>query len=79
MAEVDRLVTVASFYTAPEAHLAMGELKAAGVDCCIADENIASSWGHVQATGGVKVQVRLTDVERALAVLGGDDDDDAGD
>jgi hypothetical protein len=66
----DNLVTVASFSEPLQAHLASTKLEAEGIECCISDENIVGMyWLYSQAVGGVKLQVREKDVERARLML----------
>ena len=71
--EPERLVSVASFYTAPEAHLAQGELEAAGIDSCLEDESLVSMHGWASfAIGGIKLMVKESDLPRAREAI--DDD-----
>src|SRR5690349_7452846 len=65
------LVTVATFAEAWEAHLAAGKLEADGIPTSIADENIVAAGGglYTNLTGGIKLQVFATDVDRAMAAL----------
>jgi hypothetical protein len=66
----DKLVTVASFWDSFEADLARNRLEAAGVDAWSADAAfVGMAWQYANAVGGVKVQVRDRDVDRARAVL----------
>lgn len=66
----DRLVTIATFETAPRAHVARAALEDAGIRVFVADEEIVSmDWMLSNAVGGVKLKVRESDAERALAVL----------
>lgn len=65
-----RLVVVASYASPVEAHLARSRLEAAGVDAFVADEHIvAVHWLCSSAVGGVKVQVRLRDLDAARLIL----------
>jgi len=65
-----RLVTVASFNDAFVANLAMGRLKAAGIECFIGDQNtVAMDWYYSNAIGGIKLCVNETDVQEALEIL----------
>jgi hypothetical protein len=65
-----KLVTVATFDEGAKARLAQNVLQAAGIQCTIADESIvAMDWLLSTAVGGVKVQVRDEDAERAVAAL----------
>jgi hypothetical protein len=65
------LVTVASFWDAWEANLALGKLRAEGIEATLADQNIVSAGGGLYANlaGGIKLQVAVGDAERARAVL----------
>jgi Putative prokaryotic signal transducing protein len=65
-----RLVTIASFDTIPQAHLARNELESAGIRAVITDEETTGMlWHFANALGGAKVQVRDEDAERAVAIL----------
>jgi hypothetical protein len=66
----DKLVTVATFSEPIQAHLASAKLAAEGIEYFIIDENIVSMyWLYSQAVGGVKLQVRENDAEKALQTL----------
>lgn len=66
-----RLVTLATFDTVPEAHLALNALTEAGIRADLNDENVTGNLWHVaNATSGIKLVVREEDAERALAVVG---------
>jgi hypothetical protein len=66
-----KLVTIATFGQAWEAHLAAGKLEAEGIAAVIADENIVGTGGglYTNMVGGVKLQVPQVDADRALAAL----------
>ncbi len=65
-----KFVTVASFDSPIEAHLAKGRLENEGVPVFIAHENhVWANWVFSQALGGVKVQVLEKNVEAARKVL----------
>jgi hypothetical protein len=65
-----RLVAVASYASPVEAHLARSRLEAAGIPAFVADEHIvAVHWLCSSAVGGVKVQVRLRDLDAARRLL----------
>ena len=65
-----KLVTVATFDEGPRARLAQNVLREAGIDAVVTDESlIGMDWLMSNAVGGVKVQVREADVERAVEVL----------
>jgi hypothetical protein len=66
----DELVTIASFHSALEAEMAKGYLEAQGVEATFADENVNRIANHLQPMiGGVKLQVRQEDAERARFLL----------
>jgi len=73
------LVTVKSCYSPVDAHVLMGLLRDNGVESFVADE-AHTSWQPyaTYALGGVKVQVRGGDVERALEILASPLVDDGG-
>jgi hypothetical protein len=63
-------VTLASFNTAEEAHLARNTLLNEDIDAYIVDENVVALDFRLQpALSGVKLMVRKEDAERALSVL----------
>lgn len=65
-----RIVTVARFDQAGQAHVAKNALEAAGIRAVIADETVVSmDWFLSNAVGGIKVQVLEEDAERAVAAL----------
>jgi hypothetical protein len=65
-----RLVTIATFDQAAQARLAQNALQEAGIQAAVSDEAIvAMDWLLSNAVGGIKVQVREEDAERAVAVL----------
>lgn len=67
------LVTVATFDTMPDAHIALGKLGAAGIDAYLADENLVQTdWLYAAAVGGIKLQVRQIDRQAAEAELARD-------
>lgn len=66
----DRLTTVATFDLAAKAEVARNVLEDAGIRAVITDsEIVAMDWLISNAVGGIKVQVREEDAERAAAVL----------
>lgn len=71
----ERLVTIASFaFSADpvsEAELARIKLEAEGIPCFLGGKNFAGvHWLASHAEGGVKLQVRESDTERAKEILG---------
>jgi hypothetical protein len=64
----DKLVTVATFSYAAEAHLSKAKLESAGMRSFVA-ENFAPNWGITVGAGGVKLQVKESDAQKATAIL----------
>jgi hypothetical protein len=65
-----RLVTVASYPTPIEAHLARGRLEAEGLTPVLADEHLVALHGLATlALGGVKLQVPSEEAARARRAL----------
>src|SRR5262245_19284701 len=57
------LVTVETFWSAPEAHMARSLLEAEGIQAIVTDElETTMTWGLLQDHGGVKVQVPAHEV-----------------
>jgi Putative prokaryotic signal transducing protein len=66
----ETLVTVATFYNEPEFLLARARLESADIDCFVLDENMLRIAGwHSHILGGIKLQVRESDVPDTLAIL----------
>jgi len=69
----EKLVKIAAFETAHEAHLAKVLLDYEGIDSVINDENIVlTSWLYSRAVGGVKLLVKESDAGRAGDILKSD-------
>lgn len=67
-------ITVATFDTSPEAHIAMGRLQAEGIECHLADEHLVQTdWLYSIAVGGIKLQVTPDQVQESLQILARDD------
>ncbi len=66
----EALVTVATFYNEPEFLLARTRLESADIECFAQDENMlrVAGW-HSHILGGIKLQVRESDAQDALAIL----------
>lgn len=65
-----KLVTIATFDSPMQAHIARNRLEAAGIVAVISNESIAgNAWHLTVAVGGVPLHVRAEDVETALQVL----------
>ena len=63
-------LTIATFWSAPEAHVARLKLESREIDCYLLDENlIATDWLFANAAGGIKLQVRRSDAAAAAAIL----------
>lgn len=65
----DELITVRTYGSLPEALMVKSELDAAGIDCELADDNVAFVFGSVLA-GGVKLRVAREDEAAAREILG---------
>ena len=66
------LVTIASFASAPEAHLLRLRLQQEGIAAYVVDEfTISAMPFYSQAFSGVKVQVLANQAEEAQAILDG--------
>jgi len=64
------LVTVQRFTEVWEAHILRARLEAEGLMASIADEHlVAMDWFYSMAIGGVRVQVPVCELRRALEVL----------
>lgn len=64
------LVTVETFWTAAEAHAALGLLEAEGIHGVVTDEIATTiTWPLLQDHGGIKLQVPAHEVERARQLL----------
>ncbi len=64
----DELITIAKFRTMGEAKLAQGKLTSAGIAAHVRDENMINLHMAI-ALGGIRLQVRDSQVVRALEVL----------
>jgi predicted Zn-ribbon and HTH transcriptional regulator len=65
-----RWVTVATFWTPPQAHLAVSKLESEEIDCQLANENIvAADFLLAPAVGGIKILVPEHLAEKARALL----------
>ncbi len=63
----EKLVTIARFHFVGEAQIAKLTLVSKGIDCILADE-FMSTYVPI-AMGGIRLQVRESDVERAEEIL----------
>jgi len=68
----EELVTIAKFYSLGEAKVAQGKLASEGVAAFLCDEHMhAINWHLGAAFGGIRLQVRDSQVVRALEILDG--------
>ncbi len=66
----DRLVKLAAYTTAPEAHIVRGRLESEGIAAVVADEHmVGANWFYSQAIGGVRVLVPESELKRAKEIL----------
>lgn len=66
----DSLVTVGSFMNPVLAHIVRGRLEAEGIEAHVANDVIFSANpAYAWMDGGVKVRVRESDAEQALAII----------
>jgi hypothetical protein len=64
------LITVATFHSQTEFLLARARLESSGIECFARDENMLRIGGwHSHILGGIKLQVRESDAQDALAIL----------
>ena len=71
----EKLVTVGQFSLGVEAHICKTKLESEGIQCFIQDENlIAVNWLYSNAIGGVKLQVKESDVENVRKIFAGLDE-----
>jgi hypothetical protein len=69
-AMLERLVTVATFDDGIRAALARNHLEAEGIDAVLNDElTVSTDWALSTAVGGIKLQVRPLQLERAEYLL----------
>ena len=66
----DELVTLTRCDQLIVAQLLCGRLESEGIECLIPDENMANQTWHLsRAIGGIRVQVRQIDLDRAKQIL----------
>jgi hypothetical protein len=68
---MDEFVTVARFLSLPELDMARGLLESEGIQCLAPEEYLGGTTGGLYglAVGGMRLQVRAADAERATALL----------
>lgn len=70
----DRLITIATFDEPLKANMAKIKLESEGIGCFLAGENfVATYWLLANAERGIKLQVKKSEAERALKILGTDE------
>jgi hypothetical protein len=68
--EPEEIVTLVRFGELPAAQLLCGRLESEGIECLIPDAiTAAQTWHLNRAIGGIRVQVRQSDLERAKQIL----------
>lgn len=79
----DRLVQIATFAVAPEAHIAKNMLASEGIEAILDGEEVSAAIMLLPATGGVRLFVHAADADRATMLLAeaqsggiGDEEDD---
>lgn len=66
----DDIVTLTRTGELPAAQLLCGRLESEGIECFIPDEVLAAQAWHLnRAIGGIRVQIRRCDLERARQIL----------
>lgn len=66
----EKYVTIATYIGAWEAHLARAKLESEGIYAIVLDDQTASiNWIYSSSLGGVRLQVREEDSERAIHLL----------
>lgn len=70
----DRPITIATFDEPLKANMAKIKLESEGIGCFLAGENfVATYWLLANAEHGIKLQVKKSEAERALEILGTDE------
>ena len=63
------LVTVKVFYESTEVLVPRSLLESEGIECCAKDELTAQVYNVASVVGGIKLQVKEEDVEKAVQIL----------
>lgn len=65
-----KLITIATFPDEARAHMALASLKNQGIEGFIQDVHFTSmKWNYADLAGGIKLQVRSSDVNKAMEIL----------
>jgi len=65
----DKLITVLTFNSIHELALVQGRLESEEIECFVQDELTVQVTPFPNAIGGIKLQVRESDIERTVAIL----------
>ena len=66
----EELITIANFSHPTEADPVVAWLESEGIECFVTNEHtVTMNWLYSNAIGGVGVQVKAADVERANEIL----------
>lgn len=66
--EEDQLVTIATFSFAPQMGLVRSKLESEGIECFVKDELVSQTYIY-NAVGGIKLQVKASDAQRATSIV----------
>ena len=66
---MENLVTVQVFYEPTNVLIPRSLLESEGIECFVKDELVAQVYNVASIVGGVKLQVKESDVERAIQIL----------
>ena len=59
----EKIVTIATFYDPFKAHIVRTRLESEGIPCYMADGNLLPSYSFYSNEGGVKLKIRVEDIE----------------
>ena len=65
----DSLITIRRFEHPFEAHICKAKLESEGIHCFLDNEDTMGMYPVFTIVGGVKLQVRESDVEEAVRIL----------
>ena len=66
----DHIVTIATFYDPFKAQILKTRLESEGIPCYLADGNLLPSVSFFTNEGGVKMKIRVEDVEKVQKLIG---------
>lgn len=65
-----KLITLRTFDNATTAHIQKSRLESEGIECYLFDENMSTlNLAYVIALGGIKLNIKSTDIEKAECIL----------